>query len=46
MGRYDATNAAAYTFVNLTAAPVDLLVGIDGFLYILSASTIAVITTS
>ena len=36
MARYDLANDAAYAFASLSGAPVDLLVGNDGALYVLT----------
>ena len=36
VGRYDAANDAAYAFAALSGAPVDMLVGGDGALYVLT----------
>jgi glucose/arabinose dehydrogenase len=41
VGRYDRANNAAYAFVLLTGSPVDMLVGTDGQLYVLTRSAIA-----
>jgi glucose/arabinose dehydrogenase len=40
VGRYDRANDAAYAFAHLTGSPVDMLVGIDGQLYVLTRSAI------
>jgi glucose/arabinose dehydrogenase len=40
VGRYDRANGAAYAFAHLTGSPVDMLVGIDGQLYVLTRSAI------
>jgi hypothetical protein len=36
VGRFDAANGNAYAFARLSGAPVDLLVGNDGALYVLT----------
>jgi glucose/arabinose dehydrogenase len=40
VGRLDLANDAAYAFATLSAAPVDLLVGNDGALYVLTRSNV------
>ena len=41
VGRIDlARNNATYTFASLSAAPVDLLIGVDGALYVLGRTTV------
>ena len=40
VARYDLANDAAYAFATLSAAPVDLLVGTDGALYVLTRSNV------
>lgn len=40
VARYDAANNAAYAYANLSGNPVDMLVGIDGALYVLSRDAI------
>jgi glucose/arabinose dehydrogenase len=45
IGRLDVANSAAYTFVNLTNSPIDMLVGNqDGFLYVVTPTAIARVT--
>lgn len=44
VARYDSGNGAAYSFAALTGSPVDLLVGIDGAVYVLTRSAITRIT--
>jgi glucose/arabinose dehydrogenase len=40
VARYDLANDAAYAFATLSAAPVDLLAGSDGALYVLTRSNV------
>jgi glucose/arabinose dehydrogenase len=40
VGRFDLVNGAAYAFASLSSAPVDMLVGGDGALYVLTRSNV------
>ena len=45
VARYDLANDAAYAFASLSGAPVDLLVGNDGALYVLTRSNVTRISS-
>jgi glucose/arabinose dehydrogenase len=45
VGRYDLANAAAYAFASLSGAPVDLLIGSDGALYVLTRGNVTRISS-
>ena len=45
VGRYDLANDAAYAFASLSGAPVDMLVGLDGALYVLTRGNVTRISS-
>jgi len=45
VGRYDLANDAAYAFASLSGAPVDMLVGLDGALYVLTRGSVTRISS-
>jgi glucose/arabinose dehydrogenase len=45
VGRLDVANDAAYAFASLSDAPVDMLVGIDGALYVLTRGNVTRISS-
>jgi len=45
VGRFDLANGAAYAFASLSSAPVDMLVGSDGALYVLTRSNVTRISS-
>ncbi|HEX4233586.1 MAG TPA: PQQ-dependent sugar dehydrogenase [Caldimonas sp.] len=45
VGRLDVANGAAYAFASLSGAPVDLLVGSDGALYVLTRGNVTRISS-
>ncbi|HEY2561802.1 MAG TPA: PQQ-dependent sugar dehydrogenase [Caldimonas sp.] len=45
VGRLDVANDAAYAFASLSGAPVDMLVGLDGALYVLTRANVTRISS-